>query len=127
MSQGNTAIGYYRCPVCNGRHGEVLLVQMQGAAIFSDPASFLGWALCLPHETMHQHGYVAVVEVLEEPVDATTPEEQLEQAQRTGNVFMVLRERWPVLFSSPEPWTPLIFAEPQTVADAVAQNARTLH
>lgn len=124
----NAAIGYYRCPVCNKRHGDMLLVH--GQAIFDNVQSFLGWALCERDEALHLQGFVALVEVEEEP-DGWTAYAQLEAAEplRTGNVFHVLRDRWGTMFLSDPPAQemPLQFVTPDAAADARESSRMSLH
>lgn len=122
----NAAIGYYQCPVCNRRHSEYLLQHAQAKAIFTRPEEFLGWALCERDETLFLQGFVALIEVEDEP-EGADPIEQLANAERTGNVFHVLRERWGTIFLAPPPDMPLQFISPEAVADARESSRLSLH
>lgn len=117
-----TEVGFYRCPVCNRRHSESLMNLT--------PDLFMGWALCAEDEAMFERGYVALVEI-EGELEARTVAGQIEEAEplRTGNAFHVLRERWPSLFTTPEPphFFPMVFIAPKAAAEMVEQNRLTLH
>lgn len=108
--------GYVICPVCGSRHGGPV----------TGKAAFLGWAMCIPHEVMQQEGYVAVIEVAHEP-EGETALEQLEEIERTGNIFFILRERWEAVAWMPLPEAPVVFTSPSTMIDIRAASQRALH
>lgn len=123
MTRPAVVTGFYRCPVCNRRHTDTMLLGVQALG-----AEFLGWALCPKDEELYAQGFIALVEVTEAPEEATAWE-QLEAADRTGNVFHVLLDRWGTLFLAEPPpeGMPLQFITPDGVQDVQEQNRLSLH
>lgn len=118
--------GHFRCPVCNRGHNNLALMHTYLTVWAGAPDDFLGWALCPRDEELAGMGFVALVEVNDEP-EGTTPVEQLDNAERTGNVFHVLRDRWESLFLAPPPHMPMQFITADASSDARESNRLNLH
>lgn len=120
------SVGFYRCPVCGRRHSDDVVKVRSGRPVFTGPQEFLGWALCQADERMSSQGFVALVEVTREP-EADDAIEQLEQAERTGNVYHVPAERWHALFDFPLPVLPMIFVDQKVAGEYRQAAAQLLH
>lgn len=82
------------------------------------PHTITGWDLCPEHRTLHEQGYIALVEC--DPKHSGQPSggDRLSPAQayRTGRLAHLKREAFVTLFQvAVEPNTPCVFVDPQVI------------
>lgn len=103
MPKSHVGMGYSICPVCGTKHDEVVLLDRQLKNTL-ECDNFMGWAMCPEHEKLRQEGYIALIEVKNQPSG-------LADADRTGNIAHVRDSAWQKLFNTPIPPKGITFIE----------------
>lgn len=105
MEKSHVGMGVHVCPVCGLEHDEVVLLQTRlGLPPKLTNHMFAGWLMCPEHQKLMDDGYVAMIEVSNQPTG-------LADAQRTGRIAHVRASAWPNIFNSPAPDKGIAFAE----------------
>lgn len=114
MDKSHVGMGAHICPVCLEKHDEVVLLHRFLRPVLGTD-EIVGWELCPEHLQMYQDGYVALVEVENQP-------RNLADAKRTGQIAHVRSEAWPHLFNVPLPPGGLCFVEKGTIDQLEKKN-----
>lgn len=115
MSKSHVGMGHHVCPVCGLKHDEVVLLNRFLRDTLTDNM-FMGFALCPEHQKLWDDGYVALVEVSNQPKD-------FQSAERTGNLAHVRAEAFSRLFDQPAPEKAIAFVEIGVIQKLKEQTA----
>lgn len=113
MSKDFVGMGFELCPVCGCKHGETVLVQTRLRDPKLNRENFTGWSMCPEHKAQRDAGYIALVEVKNEPQG--TGHEQLAGADRTGTICHVRAAVWSAIFNVPVPRGGIAFVPPEVI------------
>ena len=108
MPKSHVGMGFSLCPVCGTKHDEVVLLD-KSLRNSLDKDNFMGWALCPEHERLRAEGYIALIEVRNEP-------KGLKDADRTGAIAHIRAEAWPRIFNQPLPDKGITFVQEGVIA-----------
>lgn len=117
MSKSHVGMGYHVCPICGTKHDEVVLIDKRLQDTL-ERDNFVGWKMCVPHETMYEQGYIALVEA--KPSDLPSGN-TLSGADRTGRILHIAKQAWRAVLNCPLPETPLAFIDPAAF-DMIAEK-----
>ena len=105
MEKSHVGMGVHVCPVCGLEHDEVVLLQTRmGLKPQLTQHMFAGWKMCPEHQKLMDDGYVAMIEVTNQPTG-------MKDAHRTGRIAHVRASAWPNIFDHPVPPAMVAFAE----------------
>lgn len=96
-------MGFSVCPVCGIKHDEVVLLNRRLRNTLT-PNEFMDWVMCPEHKKLMDDGYIALIEVKNQP-------KNFQDADRTGNIAHIYRDAWDAAFTIPAPAGPIAFVE----------------
>ena len=96
------AMGYTVCPVCGCKNdGKEVLIAKRGTP-FTDSHVATGYELCPRDQEKVDNDYLPMIECTDES-------HSIQEANRTGNIYYIKRDKWSVFFKSEIPTTPFVF------------------
>lgn len=107
MDKSHVGMGYHVCPVCGVEHDEVVLLDKSLQKTLTRHM-FVGWKMCEEHQELLDTGYVALIEVKNQP-------SSLEDADRTGKTAHIRSSVWSQVFNSEAPNSPIVFCAEGTI------------
>lgn len=110
MTANSVAMGKHICPVCGQLHdsGEVLIHRRLGN--IEPSQTITGESLCGEHQRLFDDGFIALVEVSNEP-RAGQSRMARGVASRTGRLCHLKRDKWSCIVNAPAPDGPMCFVK----------------
>lgn len=110
MTANSVAMGQHICPVCGQLHdsGEILIHRK--FANIKPSQTITGESLCDEHQRLFDDGFIALVEVSNEP-RAGQSRMARGDASRTGRLCHLKRDWWSYVMNAPAPAGPMCFVQ----------------